>query len=145
MYFWLEITLEIVRFGLPLLLVWYAAHKPKSAIGRLAQQILVTRSPKPEIGETEQQLFVRYGFWSMRWAVQLLLLEVLGGFVWFFQWREAMAYQTVFEFMLPLLVALAIIGSLLLYLRGIYHALSGSSRVFRMPENAFVRTGNINQ
>lgn len=127
-----SVLLAIVLFA------WFAARKPDTPFGRLSRRMFAAGNPMPEANEPEQEYFLRYSFWTLKWCVQLLIIWGAGIYLFYPKYDASTAFEAVFYFMLPLIGILAIFGFVLLWLRTMFCKLRSTEKIYNPAEKSFV-------
>ena len=126
-------TILIVAF-----LSWYIKKHPNSVHGRIARKLLATTSPKPALKETEHDFFMRYSLWAFKWFFQLALIWIAAAYIVGASGDSPLIIQAVFDFVLPMLGLMSLVGSALLYLRAFVSKFRKKQKIFNDAENTFV-------
>jgi hypothetical protein len=132
------LVIHIILYAIPLLLAWYVKNKPDSFLGRLARILFATKSPTPVSGESEQDYYLRYSIWALKWAIQLFLIWIVSVYLFSFRQGNSTIFQAIFYFILPLLDAMAVAGFILLLLRSLFCKLHTTERIFNGDKKAFI-------
>ena len=131
-------------FTLKLLIFWicvgaiflYIRLYPRSFTAKF---LLSRQGPIPKVNETEPAYLLRYGFWALRWFAALAIVWIIGAYLFSAKMGESTILMVIFAFTIPILAAMALLGSILIFLNSLLCWRTRIKKVFKVPPGDFVK------